>query len=106
MENQDYVFYALCAFYSRIVLRKLTSIQLEIFRKLERSCKIVVKCNADIKFTASEAKRSRRRRLRGAEQAHSHVMGSENSALAPKILIFRKNGTDEKGLIFGCRIHI
>ena len=47
-----------------------------------------------------------RRHLREVEQAHSHVMGSENSALAPKILIFRKNGTDEKGLIFGCRIHI
>ena len=57
-------------------------------------------------FIASEAKRRRRRRLRGAEQAHSHVMGSENSALTPKILIFRKNGTDEKSLIFGCRIHI
>ena len=51
---------------------------------------------------ASEAKRRRRRRLRVAEQAHSHVMGSENSALTPKISIFRKNGTDEKSLIFGC----
>ena len=39
-----------------------------------------------------------------AEQAHSHVMGSENSALTPKISIFRKNGTDEKSLIFGCEI--
>jgi len=50
---------------------------------------------------ASVAKRRRRRRLRGAEQAHSRVMGSENSVLPPKILIFRKNGTDEKSLIFG-----
>ena len=57
-------------------------------------------------FIASEAKRRRRRRLRVAEQAHSRVMGSENSALTPKISIFRKNGTDEKSFIFGCGIDI
>ena len=59
-----------------------------------------------ISLFASEAKRRRRSRLRVAEQAHSHVMGSENSTLTPKIYIFRKNGTDEKNLIFGCEIDI
>ena len=33
-------------------------------------------------------------------------MGSENSTLTPKISIFRKNGTDEKSLIFGGGIDI
>ena len=34
-------------------------------------------------LVASEAKRRRRRRLRGAEQALSYVMGFKNSALTP-----------------------
>ena len=37
-------------------------------------------------------------------EALSYVMGLKNSALTHSIFIFRKNATDEKSLIFGCRI--
>ena len=58
MESNNCILYALCSFYSLIVLRNLTAPQLEIFRKLERTSKTVIKCNADIKFSNLVVKES------------------------------------------------
>ena len=41
--------YAVFAFLSRVVLKRLNCVQKEKFRKVERSSKIVVKAQADIK---------------------------------------------------------
>ena len=41
---------AVTLFYSRIILKKLTTENKTIFRKLEKSVKFCVKCDADIKF--------------------------------------------------------
>ena len=42
--------YAVFAFLSRIVLKRLTHEQLKLFRLVERSLKTSIKSNADIKF--------------------------------------------------------
>ena len=41
---------AVILFYSRIILKKLTTENKTTFRKLEKSVKFSVKCDADIKF--------------------------------------------------------
>ena len=41
---------AVTLFYSRIILKKLTTENKTTFRKLEKSVKFSVKCDADIKF--------------------------------------------------------
>ena len=47
----NYKLFAFASFYSRIVLKKLSSVQLKAFRKVERSNKGYLKSLADIKFT-------------------------------------------------------
>ena len=44
---------AVTLFYSRIILKKLTTENKTTFRKLEKSVKFSVKCDADIKFMIS-----------------------------------------------------
>ena len=49
------------SFYSRNVLKKLSSPQLKIFRKIERSSKSYLKSLADIKFKSIDLARIKRR---------------------------------------------
>ena len=50
MDGYNFVIYALFAFKSRIILNKLSPVQLQCFRKLERSSRNVTKYLADIEF--------------------------------------------------------
>ena len=54
---------AVTLFYSRIILKKLTTENKTIFRKLEKSVKFCVKCDADIKFNKMYCKRILRNSL-------------------------------------------
>ena len=45
---------AVTLFYSRIILKKLTTENKTTFRKLEKSVKFNVKCDADIKFNKQQ----------------------------------------------------
>ena len=48
MDKYNFPMYAVFAFLSRVVLKRLNCVQMEKFRKVERSSKIVVKAQADI----------------------------------------------------------
>ena len=47
--DQIYVFYAVCKFYSRIILKKLSPIKLLKIRKVEKDLKNLLKVKADTK---------------------------------------------------------
>ena len=48
--DQIYVFYAVCKFYSRIILKKLSPIKLSKIRKVEKDLKNLLKVKADTKY--------------------------------------------------------
>ena len=50
MEKYSFQLYAVSAFLSRIILKRLNIQQISIFRKLERSSRTIIKAFADIRF--------------------------------------------------------
>lgn len=50
MDGYNFLTYAVFAFKSRIILKKLSPAQLQCFQKLERSSRNVIKYLADLEF--------------------------------------------------------